>query len=128
MISVVVQGLAADDAAMLREPRLDRGLELDDAVPERLGYLVRDERVVEDVQLAPVEPVGTVGARRLDVAVELGVGQRVGERELRLDAAALVLLGRGDVRVPPGAGRREVERSQPRLGVLEDAGRVAHDR
>ena len=41
---------------MLREPRLDRGLELDDAVPKRLRDLVRDERVVKDVELAPVEP------------------------------------------------------------------------
>ena len=113
---------------MLREPGLDRGLELDDAVSERLGDLVRDERVAEDVELAPVEPLGSVGPRRLDVAIELRVGQRVGERELGLDAAALVLLGRGDVRLPPGGGRRELERAQPRLGVLEDAGRVAHDR
>ena len=126
--AVVVDGLAADDAAVLREPRLDRGLELDDAVPKRLGNLVRDERVVEDVQLAPDEPLGAVGPRRLDVAVERRVGERVGQRELRFDAAALVLLGRGDVRIPPGAGRCEVERAKTRLGVLEDAGRIAHAR
>ena len=37
---------------------------------------------------------GAVRPRRLDVAEELGVGQRIGERELGRDAPLLVLLGR----------------------------------
>ena len=123
---VVVDGLAAHDAAMLGEPRLDRRLELDDAVTERLRHLLRDERVVKDVELSPHEPLAAVRTSRLDRAEELRVGHGIGERELRLDPAPLVLVRRVGVRVPPRPRRRLVQRSQPRLGVLDDARGVAH--
>ena len=53
---VVVDGLAAHDAAMLGEPRLDGRLELDDPVAERLRHLLRDQRVEEDVELPRTSP------------------------------------------------------------------------
>ena len=79
---VVVDRPAGDLAAVLREAGLDRRLELDDPVPERLRDLLRHEAGVEQVELAANERLGPVGPGRRDVAEEVGVGERIGEREL----------------------------------------------
>ncbi len=110
---VVVDRAAADLAAVLREPRLDRRVELDDPVPERLRHLLGQETRVEEVELTANEPVRSVRPRLLDLAEEIGVRQRVRERELCLDAATLVLLRGGDVRVPPRQGGGQVQRAEP---------------
>ena len=111
---------------MLREAGLDRRLELDDPVPERLRDLLRHEAGVEQVELAANERLGAVGPGRRDVAEEVGVGERIGERELGRDATLLVLLGRRDVRVPPGQRRCLVQGAQPLDGPLDDGFRFAH--
>ena len=111
---------------MLREAGLDRRLELDDPVPERLRDLLRHEAGVEQVELAANERLGPVGPGRRDVAEEVGVGERIGERELGRDATLLVLLGRRDVRVPPGQRRCLVQGAQPLDGPLDDGFRFAH--
>ena len=71
-------------------------------------------------------PLGAVRARFAHLAEELGVGERVGEGELGLDATSLVLLGRGDVGVPPRERRRVMERPQALDGPGDDVGRRAH--
>src|SRR6185503_6326422 len=123
---VVVDRPAGDLAAMLREAGLDRRLQLDDPVPERLRDLLRHDARAEQVELAADERLGAVGARRLDVTEEVGVGQRVGERELGRDATLLVLLGRRDVRVPPRQRCCLVEGTEPLDGPLDDGFRFAH--
>ncbi len=125
---VVVDGPATDDTAVLRESRLHGCLELDDAVPQRLGNLVRHEARVEQRQLSRDEAVRAVGVRAGDGAEELGVGHRVGQRELGLDASLLVLVGRGDVRVPPRLRGGKVERPEPCLRLRDDPSGLAHGR
>ncbi len=106
---VVVDLAAPDHAAVLREPRLDGDLEVDDPVPERLRHLLRHERRVQEVELPPDEPVRAVRPGGLDLTEEAGVGQRVGQRTLGFHPAALVLVRRGRVRLPPGQRRGEMQ-------------------
>ena len=98
---VVVDLLAADDAAVSREPRLDRGLELDDPCAQRLGHLVREHEVAEQLEPAADEPVAVRGGN-LKTVEELAVREQVRPLELRRRAAVLRLVRRLDVRVPPG--------------------------
>ena len=124
---VVVDLGAADDAAVLREARLDRRLELHDPVPQRLGNLLREAARVEERQLAADELAGAVTSRRVDRAKQARIRQRVRQRELGLHPALLVLFGRRDIRLPPRPGRVQVEGPKSCLRVLDDARCVRHD-
>ena len=123
---VVVDRPAADLATVLREPRLDRRVELDDPVPERLGHLLGQEARVEEVELTANEPVRTVRPGLLDLAEEVGVRERVRERELCLDPATLVLLRCGRVGVPPRQCSGQVQRTEPVDGPGDDDARIGH--
>ena len=110
---VVVDLAARDVAAMLREPGVDRCLELDDA-GARLGRdLLRQEGVAEEIEPAPDRAVRGL-PRGLDRREALVVGEEVGERGLELDPATLVLLVGEDVEGPPGVGDVLVERERAR--------------
>ena len=121
---VVVHLLAADDGAMPREARLDRGLELDDARAERVRDLARNHQGVQQVEAAGGSRVGAVGP-----AGRRRRGRRARGRRGRPSTRArprpllLVLRGRLDVRVPPGEVARVVERPQPLDGRIDE---VAH--
>jgi len=97
---------------VLAEARVDRGLELDDPVADLLGHLIRKEALVEKLELAADQALGAVLPRRRDLAEEVGLGERIGERQLRRHPLPLVLLGRRGARVPPGLRRGEVQRAE----------------
>ena len=98
---VVVHLLAADDTAVPRESRLDRGLELDDAGAQGLRDLVRQHEVAEQLEL-PLDEAVPVRRGALDAVEQLLRGKRVRPLELGVRTPALRLVGRLDVRVPPG--------------------------
>ena len=123
---VVVQLGAAHDSAMAREAGLDRRLERHDPVPERLGHLVRDEGVVQHVELPAGEALCAVGTGGRDRAVQLAVGQGVRQGELGFHALPFVLVCRSGVRIPPGARGGEVEGPDRLLGPCEQRLWVAH--
>src|SRR5262249_46185880 len=104
------------------------GVELDDPVADLLGHLVRQEPEVEELELAARDTLGAVLPRGRHLAVEVGVRERVGERQLGLDPLPLVLRGGGRARVPPGARRGEVEGAERLLRTGQDRSPVAHGR
>ena len=117
---------AAHDPAMAREAQIDRGLELHNARAQVVGYLVPEHEVAQKIELAARLAVRSRLACRLERAKELAVGERIRPRDLRTGATVRVLLGRGDLRIPPREVRREQERGELRLRRVEDRERVAH--
>jgi hypothetical protein len=111
---------------MLREPRLDRSLELDDAAANSGIDLVRKHGVVEELEPAGDEPVavGHVAglAHRGKPAC---VAEEIRSCELGLDPATLGLLARRDVGVPPRVVGRDCERAEAGLDLLGDSSSAA---
>ena len=81
---------------------------------------------MEQVELAAHGPVGAVRPRRAHLVEELGVGERVRERQLGRDPPLLVLLRRVDVGVPPGERGGVEEGLETVDGPLHDVARRAH--
>ncbi len=117
---VVVDLDPVDDAAMPGEPRLDVGLELHDLPPDVGVDLVRGEALLEELELAGDQGIEAgLGACGADVGERVGIGQRVGQRDLGLGPPALGLLPRVDVGFPPARVGCRLERSQ-RGGARRD--------
>ena len=87
------------------------------------GRLLRQEGVEQEVEPATDRAVGRL-ARRLDRGETVGVGKEVGEGGLELHAAALVLVVREDVQLPPCVRDAGVERGELALDLIGDGARV----
>ena len=120
---VVVDGAASDLTAVLREQRVDRGLESDRARTELGRNLSGEEQVPEELEPPQVSAVRH-GACRLDRGEPLAVGENIGERGFELDAPALVLDARNDVEIPEAvlAGRVEGGEVVVRCGLRQPSG------
>ena len=120
---VVVDGLAGDGSAVARETRFDVALELDDPAAQVGVDLVRRVALLQDLDLTGhdrVEPgLRTCGADRGE---RVGIGERVGERDVGGRAPLLGLGPRVDVGVPPRAVHRGLQRFQRRAARGDDVG------
>ena len=112
---------------MTREAPLDGGLELDDLRAQARRHLLGEHEVAEDLELTLLLAASSAFALALDPSEELAVRQRVRPRELRLRAALLVLVGRGDLRLPPREVAGHRERREPVLGLGEECAHGARD-
>jgi hypothetical protein len=121
---VVVDRLAVDRSAVPGEARLDVALELDDLTPQVGADLVRCEALLEHVELArdqPVEPaIRPGGAYRREGG---RIGERVGERDVGGGAAALRVVARVDICVPPRGVGGSSQWLQGRAAIRDQVGR-----
>ncbi len=117
---------SADTPAVAREAQVDRRLELDDPRAQIVRQLMPEHEVAQEIESSAGLTVRSGSSRRLDCREELTVGQCIRPRELGARSSVGVLLGRGDLRLPPREVRRERERSEPGLGLVEDRERVPH--
>ena len=108
-------------AAVPGETRLDVALQLDDLAPQIGRDLVRREALHEHFELARDERIESgLRLRGADLGERLGIGQCVGERDVGVGPAALGLVARVGVRVPPRGVRRGLERFQRRAARRDD--------
>jgi hypothetical protein len=106
------------------ETRLDAALQLDDAAAQIGVDLVRHECLLEHLQLARDLGIESgFGRRGAHVGEHGAVGERVGKGDVGLGPDAFRLVGRVDVRRPPGRVGRGFERLEGRGASRDDVAR-----
>ena len=111
---------AADDPAVAREAHVDGRLELDDPLPQLRGDLLGEHEVAQELELAlPPSPAAPSRARSTAAKSSASASASDHASSARV-RRLLVLVGRRDLRLPPGEVARDGERREPDLRLLEE--------